>query len=66
MNKVLGFLVGKRTYIVAALMGVTTVLVSLGYITWDQAKIADAILAPFGLAFLRMSITDKTGSTGPK
>ncbi len=62
MDKVLGFLTGYRTYITAALIGLANIGSALGWWTWEQAKVADSILAPFGLAFLRASV-DKAGKT---
>ena len=62
MDKVFGFLSGYRTYIVAILLGVSNIGASLGWWTWEQAQVADGILAPFGLAFLRAGV-DKAGKT---
>lgn len=62
MGKVLEFFSGKKTIITAILLGIANVGASLGWWTWEQATIANGILAPFGLAFLRMGI-DKAGKT---
>ena len=65
MDKILAFFNGKKTYITAILLGIANIGASLGWWTWDQTKIVDSILAPFGLAFLRMGV-DKSGATSPK
>ncbi len=66
MDKVFGFLAGKKTYITMILMVINHAGVTAGWWTWDQAIIIDGFLAPLGLAFLRASFPDKTGATGPK
>ena len=60
MGNVLKFLEGKRTYITAALLAVCNFGVALGWWTWEQAAVANGVLASFGLAFLRMGV-DKAG-----
>jgi len=49
---------GKKTYIVAALAGISTIAYCLGYIEIGTLAKIDAILAPFGLAFLRAGINN--------
>lgn len=65
MKKIVEFLRGRKTYLVAILVGLNHVGVMLGFWTWDQAMMVNSILAPFGLAFIRAAI-DKTGASGPK
>lgn len=62
MAQVLKFLEGKKTYAVAILLGIANIGASLGWFTWEQATVANGILAPFGLAFLRAGV-DKNGKT---
>lgn len=62
MDKILPFLTGYRTYIICALVAITNVGVIAGWWTWDNAKVIDSILAPFGFAFLRAAV-DKNGGT---
>ena len=50
------WLKGKKTYIVAAIAGIATVIHALGYIPLSTLVTIDAMLAPFGLAFLRAGI----------
>ena len=52
----MNWLKGKKTYIVAALAGISTIAYALGYIELAILAKIDAILAPFGLAFLRAGI----------
>ena len=65
MDKILAFLSGKKTYITAILLGIANIGAVLGWWTWTQATVADSILAPFGLAFLRMGV-DKSGAKPPQ
>lgn len=50
------WLKGKRTYIVAILAGLATIVYGLGYIELNMLIRIDAILAPLGLAFMRAGI----------
>jgi len=47
------FLKGKKTYIVAALIGIATAAQALGYITAEQYQVIIALLGGTGLATLR-------------
>lgn len=64
MGKFLSSLSGYRTYIVAVLLGIANTSVALGWLNWEQVSIANGILAPLGLAFLRAGV-DKAGKSGP-
>lgn len=50
------FLDGKKTYIVAALFLAANVAYILGYVDVETVAKIDAVLAPFGLAFLRAGV----------
>lgn len=62
MGSVIKFLEGKKTIICAILLGICNVGVAMGWWTWENASVANGILASFGLAFLRMGV-DKAGKT---
>lgn len=55
----MGFLSGKKTYIVAIICFVVGGLQALGYIDAGLATKIDLILAPLGLAFLRSGVSKK-------
>jgi len=59
MDKVLDFLNGKKTYIVAVLMFVNAGGISLGWWTLEQSAVIDAFLLPLGLGFLRSAVKPK-------
>ena len=56
MESILKFLAGKKTHAVAILAALAGVAQAFGWLTADQVVTIDAILAPLGLAFLRMGI----------
>ena len=49
-------LTGKKTFIVAGLAAIATFLWIANIISGDMVLMIDAVLAPFGLAFLRDGI----------
>tara|TARA_R100000306_G_C4308548_1_gene108933 strand:+ start:257 stop:478 length:222 start_codon:yes stop_codon:yes gene_type:complete len=53
---------GKKTYIIAGIAGIATIAYALGYIELTMLVKIDAILAPFGLAFLRAGINNTAAS----
>ena len=53
MKKVLGMLEGKKTYLVALLVGVLTVVQSLGYMDMSSYQMIMGLLGAGGLASLR-------------
>ena len=55
----MSFLSGKRTLIVAIIAFVMGGLHALGYVDQDLLVKADLILAPLGLAFLRLGAGKK-------
>jgi hypothetical protein len=57
MQKVLEFLEGKKTYIVAGLVAVATVLQAFKVITTEQFEAVVGLLAAFGLYSVRSSIS---------
>ncbi len=56
MNKIITFLQGKKTYIIAALMFIAAGGQALKWWTMDQEIAVSMLLAPFGLAFLRSGV----------
>lgn len=56
MGKILGFLQGKKTYIVAVLMFVNAGGMAIGWWNLEQANIVNAFLMPLGLGFLRNGV----------
>lgn len=53
MELLLKSLSGYKTYITVILLAVANVGVQLGWFTQDHVNMANAILGPLGLAFLR-------------
>jgi|TARA_Y100000310_G_scaffold345664_1_gene467913 uncharacterized membrane protein YkgB len=51
-------LAGKKTYIVAALVGLVVVAVQLGFISADMGNTALGLLGATGLATLRMGVSN--------
>jgi hypothetical protein len=56
MTKLISFLEGKKTYIVAALIGITVALNQLGYIDDSASKTILELLTGTGLAALRLAV----------
>ena len=59
MAKILAFLNGKKTYIVAVLFGVFNVGLAMGWWAADNQMITlvDSVLGTLGLSFLRAGVT---------
>jgi hypothetical protein len=56
MQKILDYLEGKKTYIVAGLVAVATVLQAFKVITQGQFEAVVGLLAAFGLYTVRSSL----------
>jgi hypothetical protein len=57
MNKVIGFLQGKKTYIVIIVAIVFNTLVQLGYLQPNNVEYVNIILAALGLGALRAGVS---------
>lgn len=57
MQKLLDYLEGKKTYIVAGLVGTATILEAFEIITQEQFQAMLGLLAAFGLYTVRSSIS---------
>lgn len=57
MDKIIGILAGRKTYIIAILAGLSSFAFAMGWISQEQLIRIDAILAPLGLAFLRAGVS---------
>lgn len=56
MNKVIEFLKGKKTYIVAIVIAVLNLAVALGYINPDHLTQINLVLGALGLGAIRDAI----------
>lgn len=56
-SKVLGFLSGKKTYIIVVIGAVLNVAVAFGWITPDNLEQINAVLLALGLGALRASVS---------
>ena len=56
MTKIVDYLKGKKTYLIAVIVGIVAALQYLGI---DIPEYVYAILAAFGLGFLRAGVTKK-------
>lgn len=56
MDRVLAFLEGKKTYIVAVTMVLVTYLVSKGWMGQAEYELVYGVLVALGLASLRMAV----------
>lgn len=57
MNKTIAFLSGKKTYILAVLVGITAVAQTLGYIDSTIASLIYAVLGGSSVATVRSAIS---------
>lgn len=56
MEKILAYLEGKKTYIVAGLIAIATVLKTFSIITEEQLGAIVGLLAAFGLYSIRKAV----------
>jgi len=57
MKKVLNFLSGKKTYIIAVVIAALNIAVAYGWITPDHLATINIVLAALGVSALRASVT---------
>jgi len=57
MNKVLGYLQGKKTYIIIFVAIVFNTLVQLGYVDPSYVEYVNIVLAALGLGALRAGVS---------
>ena len=57
MNKLLGFLQGKKTYIIIIVAIVFNTLVQLGYVDASYVEYVNIVLAALGLGALRAGVS---------
>jgi len=59
MNKVIEFLQGKKTFIIAIVMAVLNLSVAAGWITPDYLGEINAVLVALGFGALRLGVSGK-------
>ena len=57
MKKILNFLSGKKTYIIAVVIAALNIAVAYGWITPDHLATINIVLTAFGVSALRAGVT---------
>lgn len=57
MKKVLSYLAGKKTYLVAIVIAVLNIAVAAGWVTPDHLQQINLVLGALGLSALRAGVT---------